>query len=350
MLLAAFLIVLVPYWQDRPRQIALAHYVTYRTNLAEKINSLDTDEAWQQFLASHNRDVVESMSLSALSNVIVSDEASQATVIEPAQSAKPSIPPPANNTILAPPSAPTNLRASFAESINTVFAMIALLNKLNDPRLLTQSMRESNYFSVSIMKWGDERNLLITHNMYHHLCNHASWVVPTLPLGSPVPDYFAPLLDKKAMLDCLTLADARELSAFELPAFPNPFQADGRIQKDLDIRPGTLPADLFTASLCVQFLVAFALLYFSVFAREAILSDTFPANGTIFGAFSRSRGTLLSMLLALFAPLMASIAMSIVSRRVWLLLVNVPILGAEVFAYRVLQGKSYFSSLYQRTS
>ena len=104
------------------------------------------------------------------------------------------------------------------------------------------------------MKWGDERNLLITHNMYHHLCNHASWVVPTLPLGSPVPDYFAPLLDKKAMLDCLTLADARELSAFELPAFPNPFQADGRIQKDLDIRPGTLPADLFTASLCVQFL------------------------------------------------------------------------------------------------
>jgi hypothetical protein len=347
LLLAAFLIVLIPYWSDRPRQIALAHYVTYRENLAEKINSLDTDDGWQRFIATHNRDSVESsMSLSALSKVLVAAQSGVVTQpVHPTESVQPQ--PSVQPNRAGVPNPPTSLQASYAESIGTIYSIVDLLDKLNDPKTLTDSMRESNYFTFSIMKWGNKRNVLMAHNRYEHSCSDEPFVVPTLAPGAAMPDYYAPLLNRETMLDCLTLADTRELSAFEMPSFPNPFQGDGRIKRELDIRPGALPADLFTASLCVQFLLAFTLLYFSVFAREAVLSDNFPANGTIFGAFSRSRGTLLSILLALFAPLAASIVMSVMSRRVWLALVNVPILGAALFAYRVLQTKSYFSALYQ---
>jgi hypothetical protein len=346
LLLAAFLIVLIPYWSDRPRQVALAHYVAYRENLAEKISYLDADDGWQRFLATHSRDSVDSMSLSALSKVIVAAHSGATTQpVHPTESVQPQ--PPVQPNRAGVPNPPTNLQASYAESISTIYSIIDLLDKLNDPKTLTDSMRESNYFANSIMRWGDKRNVLIAHSQYEHSCSDLPFVQPTLAPGAAVPDYFVPLLNREVMLDCLTLADTRELSTFEMPSFPNPFQGDGRIQKELDIRPGALPADLFTASLCVQFLLAFALLYFSVFAREAVLSDNFPANGTIFAAFSRSRGTLLSMLLALFAPLVASIVMSFASRRAWLVLVNLPILGAELFAYRVLQTKSYFSTLYQ---
>jgi len=337
---------LIPYWLDRPRQIALAHYVTYRENLVGRISWLDTDDGWQRFLSTHNRDSVESMSLNALSKVVVAAQSPPITQpIHPTESVQPQ--PPVQSNRPGVPNPPTDLRISFVEPISTINSIIDLLDKLNDPKTLTDSMRESNYFANSIMRWGDKRNVLMAHNLYQRSCSNLPFVMPTLAPGAALPDYYVPLLNRDAMLDCLTLADVRELSAFEMPTFPNPFQGDARIQKDLDIRPGALPADLFTASLCVQFLLAFALLYFSVFAREAVLSDNFPANGTMFGAFSRSRGTLLSMLLTLFAPLVASTVMSFASQRVWLVLVNVPILGAELFAYRVLQMKSYFSALYQ---
>lgn len=352
LLLAAFLIVLIPNWLDRPREVALAQYVTYREALAEQVGLLDADQGWHIFLAGHDENKVESMSLSSLSQAVISYASSAAPTARPAEptrkeptAAPPPEPPRSSPRSPGAPAAPQDAVATIVGPVGTISSIISLLEKLNDPKVLTQSMRESNYFSNSIMRWGDKRSEMIAENVFQHSCSTLPFVETTLRPGELVPDYYAPLLKRDAMLNCLTLADVRQLANFELPTFANPFLQDGRIKKELEIRPGALPADLFTATLSVQLLLAITLLYFAAFAREAVASERFPARGTIFSAFMRSRITLASMLLALFAPLLASLAVSMVSAKFWLLALNVPILFANVLAYRVLQERKYFSAL-----
>jgi len=65
-------------------------------------------------------------------------------------------------------------------------------------------------------------------------------------------------------------------------------------------------------------LLAFVLVYFGAFAREAVSSPNFPTPGTLFSAFSGSRWSLLVLLLALWGPFAASVAVAIASRQPWL--------------------------------
>src|SRR5690348_15382506 len=83
LLLAAFLIVLIPNWLDRPREVALAQYVTYREALAEQVGLLDADQGWHIFLAGHDENKVESMSLSSLSQAVISYASSAAPTARP---------------------------------------------------------------------------------------------------------------------------------------------------------------------------------------------------------------------------------------------------------------------------
>jgi hypothetical protein len=210
-------------------------------------------------------------------------------------------------------------------------------------------MKESNYFDFSIVRWGNKRNVLMYRNAVRHSCTVPQLEVPTLPAGAPKPEFFVPLLDRDALLKCLTLQDARELATFELPTFGNPLQLDDRIvSKQVDLKPGSLPGDLYPASVVVQIFLFFVIVYFGAFAREAASSAEFPAAGTLFGAFSRSRGTLLFMLLALWTPLLSSVAMSVVSRKGLLIICNTPILFVILSLHLVFQRKAYFDSLRPR--
>jgi hypothetical protein len=352
LLLSVAVVILIPSWVERPRRIALAQYISYRVNLATALDTLEADPIWQTYKGSQAS--AELMSIAELLNLGV--PVPDGSTGEPA---KPKSPPAAPTTSRgvqpagpqsspSAPAAPQIIRVVVEKRLEQVPAIADFLNKLNDPQLLTNSMKESNYFAYSIVRWGDKRGELMYRNVVRHICTVTRIEVPTLPHGAPKPDVFVPLLDRDALLKCLTFQDARELAAFELPTFGNPLQLDERIQKSVDLKPGSLPGDLYTASIVVQIFLFFVIIYFGAFAREAISSADFPAQGTHFGAFSRSRGTLLVMFLALWTPLLSSITMSIISRKWPLMICNLPILYAVLYIQLVLHRKSYFDPLRPR--
>lgn len=54
LLLSGVLLLLIPYWLDRPNEIALGKYLTSRLNLAIDLQRLDDDPAWQKYQESRN--------------------------------------------------------------------------------------------------------------------------------------------------------------------------------------------------------------------------------------------------------------------------------------------------------
>ena len=88
--------------------------------------------------------------------------------------------------------------------------------------------------------------------------------------------------------------------------------------------------------------------YFGAFAQEAVSSDRFPGAGTLFAAFTRSRWTLATMFLAVWTPALASLAMSVVSRKWLVMLCSIPVISATAWVQHVLGQKSYFVSVQPR--
>jgi hypothetical protein len=88
-------------------------------------------------------------------------------------------------------------------------------------------------------------------------------------------------LGRELLLDCLTLHDIRELADFELPTIPDTTKFGVRGEREVDVSPGSLPRDLYLASLFAQAFMIFVLVYFNAFAREAVSSANFPAGGDV---------------------------------------------------------------------
>jgi hypothetical protein len=335
LLLSLGLFLLIPYWIERPREVALSQYIAYRDSMSTELDMLDDDLAWSKY--KNQNPSAESMSIADLSRVMVEMD-SQPVRTQPTSS----LSGPASNSgggsiaaqwHLTPPS---NLTATTYTHLDEIPPISDFLSKLNDPRLLSDAARESNFFNYSIFRWVQRRDTLMFGNYFHTSCGQ-NLQSPNIGVNSGSDEFSIPQLDRDAMLGCLTLNDVRELAAFELPTAPSPLQVNGRILRDVNLTPGALPQDLYVASLVVELLLFFVLGYFNAFAREAVLSPLFPASGTLFGAFGRSSWTLLMMWFVLWVPLLASGTMSIVSRRPLLLAFNLPIFVVVFSTHRLLR-------------
>jgi hypothetical protein len=53
LLLSVVLLLLIPYWLDRPKRKALGEYLTNRLNLIIYLEKLDDDPVWQMYKDSH---------------------------------------------------------------------------------------------------------------------------------------------------------------------------------------------------------------------------------------------------------------------------------------------------------
>jgi len=247
---------------------------------------------------------------------------------------------------LAPPLPPTNVQVHYEIVLNYVPQIVDSLNKLNDPDLLSRSRQVSNFFDISIARWAQKRGSLIYGSVISGICTPTKEI--EIPVKGEKANSFVPELDKEVMLTCLTIPSVRVLAQFELPTLTNPTELGGRIGRELELSPNTLPRDPYLANIVAQLLLFFALIHFGAYAREAVSSPAFPAPATLFGAFAKSRWTLLVFLLALWAPLIASLGTAITSRKWLLFALSVFIFFAVYSAYLVLQRKSYFQSLYPR--
>lgn len=353
LLLTVTLSLLVPYWVERRNEDALGKYISDRANLANQIERLDEDLLWKEYNASNK--AAESMSIAELMKVSVEGPKSVLEVgaqtkassttkagVQRFDPSRPTTPrPPTGLTVSSPPA-----------KLDVLLPIVDLLNQLNDPELLNRVRKvSSNSFEFSIIRWATKRGNLMYENMVRTMPTNICfsgwyWEIPYKE--QKVKD-FVPALDKDALLNCLTLRDVRELAEFELPTFSNPIQLKGSIHREVDVNPSSLmPRDLYMASVLVQLLLFFVIVHFGAFAGEAVSSEGFPVQGTLFSAFYGSRGTLLVFLLALWSPLFASVAMAIASRKWSLVPYSVLIGCAILFAHLRLQSKSYFRTLNPR--
>lgn len=345
LLLSVLLFLLVPYWMGHKKDIALSEYLADRQNLAVAIDMLNESPLWTKYKASNEGAEQTSIAKLLGASVEVSPWAPSPNAVQPKPRTLASDKPQRPGAATFRPSPPTVLHVSVTEPLSqaTQVSEIAdLLVKLNNSEMLTLSRQVSHFYDFSIVRWVQERNSLLYRNVIVNDCFLKKLEVPHKAHPS---DYFVPALDQDALLNCLNIGDVRQLARLELPTLSDPTQDRWPANREVELTIGSLSRDPFMASVLVQVLLVFVVMYFGAFAREAVASPAFPARGTLFGAFSKSRWTLLVLFLALWSPLAASLFVAAVSGK-WVLIVCSVLIGASIFSvHSVLQGRSYFRDL-----
>lgn len=348
LLLFVALLLLIPYWIRRPINIALGRYVAIRHELAVTLGELQDDPFWQGYLASHPS--AESMSIAQLAKLQVNETSIINAMTGKKSPEHPTVPkntPEHNGSLKSGPprlSPPTMLSANAFGPISEMRPISELFSALDDSDLLAQSRQFSNFFDLSIYTWATKRDDLLVLRVDISPC-YMGKGDPMASYKGPKPALFVPAIKKDVLLKCFTLQDVRELAQLELPKVSNPTPLGGSIGQAVEVTTGSLPRDLYMASIVVQILLFFTIMYFAAFAREATSSSSFPAKGTLFSAISKSPWTLLVFLIALWAPLVASVALAYFSRKWLLWLFTVGIFVAIGSAHAVLQRKSLFKPL-----
>jgi hypothetical protein len=338
MLLTVGLGLLVPYWRGRPAELAAGRYTVLRESLWIYTNAVHNDPLWQEYLG--QEPAAESMSIADLLALAfpgpthkAKDDLLPKPPLRKTRSNK--IPPP---TVMTP-SAPTGLTSTTYSSLNGIQELADALAEVGGSDLLTQSRKESNYYNFSIMEWITERDTRMYRNQVTEKCPTPG---PFPPLASSDP-FFVRGLDRDNVLKCLTLNDVDALAEFNRPVFSNPAQVSGRIQKEVDLNPSTLPRDLATATVLAEALLFFMITYFAGFVREVVHSDTFPATGSLFKAFSSSRWSLLILFLSVWLPFIATVILAYVARSWLFALCGALVLFAVSSVFLELWKVSYFS-------
>jgi hypothetical protein len=348
LLLFVALLLLIPYWIRRPADIALGRYVAVRNELAISLGELQDDPFWQRYLASHP--AADTMSIAQLVNLQV-DESSFSDVTTgknpPGHPTVPARPPAHSGSINSGPprpSPPAMLSLKVFGNVSEMRPIADLLSELNDSDLLAQARQFSNFFDLSIYTWAIKRDDLLVQRINTSACYKGKGN-PMAPYKVPKPAFFVPAIKEDVLLKCFTLRDVRELAQFQLPEVSNPTQLGGSIGQTVEVTTGSLPHDLYMASVVVQILLFFTIMYFGAFAREAVSSPSFPVRGTLFSALSKSPWTLLVFLMALWAPLVASLTLAYCSGKWPLALCTLGIFMAIGLAHLVLQRNSLFKPL-----
>jgi hypothetical protein len=344
LLVSVLLLVLCISLQGRKADRALADYIAARENLVMFIDELQKDQMWQKYTESHSD--ADQKPLAQLMSAKVEMGSSPKTVVQkPEEKPRKSIESnPPNSSNMVPP-APTNLTVSFSFNVGELSEMSHIVQSwrtLNDSDMLTRGRESSNYFSFSIVKWVNRRGNLMYENVRTGKCMVSEFEMPPR-LFKSAQDIRR--LNDEALMNCVTLRDLSKLAQYELPQMPVPAQLGTKIGRDVDLSPGSLPKDPYAASLVAEGLLFFALAYFSAFTREAVSTESFPARGTLFGAFSKTRGLLIVFYFALWAPFMSCFAAGLTSGNVLPGLGVLPVFFATFSAHQTLAGKSFFESI-----
>jgi hypothetical protein len=352
LLISVALLLLIPSWREQRNYAALRRYVSDRLALASMVDRGEDDPFWQKYKASNAE--AESMSIADLlsATVVVSTTETKSA---PAHKVAPSTHHHAQTAKGEPlaPSPPTSVGAvvTVAVGVDEIKPIADALGRLNDSDVLTRTRLVSNFYNFSLFRWTDKRNFMAYRNQIFNKCFAGGLEVPNQVRTS---DRFVPAIENDGLLKCLTFKNVQELAKMELPTFVTP-QLGDHVGSRTDVQLGEfLPHDLYWASILAQLLLFLIMVHFGAFVREAALSAHFPAPGTVFGAFSRSRMTLLIFGAAIFVPLLASVlvlwaswATESIFHSVCLLVCTLLIVWAFFSIQLVLLRTSYFKSLIQ---
>ncbi len=338
LLLSLALFTMIPYWQHRAEQIALANYVALRLSLAGAVETLNGSVNWKTYRVLNPE--ADLMTIAQLLKVqVTGTPVPQGT---PTGKKEATV---SGGSVAVPrgapgyrPAPPTNLQLSITSTIDEMQPIVDLLVKLDDSQLLTKSRNVSIFYNYSIFRWAIKRNTLLMRNV-GPTSGGVVWQAQPDPNA---PDNFVPSWGKEPVLNNLTMEGVRELASFELPQLSDTTSIGVTGEKEIDISPGSLPRTLFAATLCAECLLLFVIIHLGAFAREATSSELFPVAGTLFSAFAKSSGTLFVFGVALCVPLIASLGILLVSRK-WEFLLLTALIGCAIYwIFCVLQRKRYF--------
>jgi len=345
LLLAVVLFLLSAYWLQEKKSLAAGQYSAYRYNLVIHLDALDADPFWQGYAQVNPG--AEDLPISALFH------ATGTVTIESRETGGggaaliPAVPSPVRKgdgqgkEHLAP-ARPTGLTAttSFAMEAREMGDIRKDIELLNDSKLLTRARQNSNFFEFSIVRWVSKLSTTMYANNARGICLAS---VIALPAKS-TPAHYTPQFDQKAMVDCLTLRNVRDLARFEFPTIANPDSMMRHVAQDVDVSPGSFPKDPYMATIVAQGLLFLVLTYFAAFVREVASVETFPLRGTLFGVFSKSSWMTFVFFLALWVPFAACCTVLVASANVTLSIGLIPVALVTLFVQRTLERTTFFGS------
>lgn len=367
--LSLVLLFLIPYWEQRPSELALADYVMFRALLSMDLDQLDQNPIWTCYKESHPeaetggiRSLPEAIAYSpngdAISNCVdapkqptnsklnirppVQEGLKESTshvrpIFNFAEEAIAQIPPAKSPNAPLPPTISVTITIQLPE----LDELALRTQKLNDSEFLNRASNYSNYYVFSIARWTQRKRMLAWHDQREHRC-------PTKSLDAPAQTGSSALgPDPEVLANCLSIQDWKELAAYEMPSVGSPDQIGGSIRRDIEIGVGALPHRVDEASYAGEALLIVTLLYFGAFFREGASTTNFPAAGTLFSAFSRTRLANGVFLGAIFLPPLSSLALAIISRDILLIGGCALICLSIWWVFAGFQADSYFSETIQ---
>jgi hypothetical protein len=161
---------------------------------------------------------------------------------------------------------------------------------------------------MSVYKWTTLLNQLIFRNMSRRARlagrpgDGVYWGgTRDLPLG---------LLLADQAQNVLTLADVRRLADYELPDVNEVERIIAERGRVTLPTTAAMPLSLSTGVILVEFGLLLFLNYFSLFQQEAQRSERFPARGTLFAVFSRTRASRTLLVSYICIPATAAILLA----------------------------------------
>ena len=252
---------------------ALRKYVTLRLALGDSLRQLDDDKCWGKLGRGQPEDQnIEEWTLFELK------EHRCEFKLEPVKGQQPTSPPKSHGpSIRETISFEEKLGLKVFRGIVPIHAVYDSLGKLIDPAITTPARSYSYRSDQSIMRWQNLWSRLLVQRM-DELRKHVEERVKKLkgPLYLSGP------------LDHLMLKDIRTIAKHEFDSIKQ-FELGLPEQKALTLPWMGIPLGLVSATTFIELGLLLSTAYFWLFYREARLLESFPAPGTLFGVFTRTR-------------------------------------------------------------
>lgn len=207
----------------------------------------------------------------------------------------------------SPPDAP--VLVSIGGGISGLDDLVDILVALDDTKMLNAARSVDYQFDRSIYRWQRIRDRIYSEARYDKKIEY-----------DPITRSF----DKRASAEVLTLSDVADLAKSQ---YPDVHEAIALIKNAsyMNVPNITNKVRLGYAASILIFTIGVCVAYFWVFLKEATTSKTFPAAGTLFGAFRRNLLTkFFYCVLALFPVVAVSVVtyVSFNSDRIWGITIN----------------------------
>ncbi len=278
--------------------------------MVQEITKLDADPMWKAFKASDlGKEASKAWTLAQLLGYRV--ESSFAIEI-PESSAKESLES-HDKSERDPrlPTAPNAVGISKRVLIGPLHSLAEMLEKLGDGDLLAQARHYSFRYNRAIFKWGNLLFQLVRGSIETSEQDFNRY--------RSKESYYVPTYSRDILLNNLTLPEIRTLIIFEMPRSSDidDFYKDNA---KVTLPWIGMPLGLASGTLFVEIGLLISTIYFWLYYREAQLSNNFPAKGTLFGVFFRTRFSII--MFELFVAIPAIAASLLAFRSFWITPVN----------------------------